>query len=409
MRILYITSDLPFPPDSGSRIRSLHFLNYLAGKGRVTLLSPVSAAGRRQAREANRFCERIVLIPDDSFGSPGWRDRFSSLARLEPWEIQEFHSEPLCGELSALSPEGFDLIVVRYLNMAYYLFRQKRWQSALDRTVLDLDDVSIRMYERTLGRMPPGYRRLRTAADLWFLKNYYRQIKRVGACLTASRLDRDILTSSGLAERAFADPNVFESNGPPAQLTSESGRAAFLFCGKLSYGPNQEGALFFAEEVFPRIRAGSSQARFLIIGKNPSRRILDLARMPGIRVVGPVDSTRPYYEEAAAAVVPLMNGGGTRVKILEAMAYGRPVVSTSVGCEGLDVENGKNILIADRPEDFADGCLQLLRDPALAERIAEEGRRFVRENHDAAAFGRAMDACLAALPMKVRENVLAVA
>jgi glycosyltransferase involved in cell wall biosynthesis len=147
----------------------------------------------------------------------------------------------------------------------------------------------------------------------------------------------------------------------------------------MSYQPNEDGILFFCAEILPLIRQRTPQRVVLeVVGRGPSARVAALGKDDTITVTGEVETVEPCYERADVVVVPLRFGGGTRIKILEALALGKPVVSTSIGAEGLDLVDGRDILIADDPEGFAAACLRLMADPILRSRIAESGRqRFI--------------------------------
>ena len=151
--------------------------------------------------------------------------------------------------------------------------------------------------------------------------------------------------------------------------------ARVLFLGTMTYHPNEDAALYFCQEILPLVRLELDGGITLdIVGKAPSQRVRDLAEADRVTVVGGVPAVEPYYAAADFVVVPIRYGGGTRIKILEALALGRPVVSTTIGAEGLDLRDGAHILLADTPADFARHCVALARDPDLRTRLAESGR-----------------------------------
>src|SRR5262249_35918041 len=157
----------------------------------------------------------------------------------------------------------------------------------------------------------------------------------------------------------------------PSAAAVEPG--TILFFGAINYYPNTEGLLFFLDEVFPRIQEQYPAVRLLIVGQLPPPSIAARAS-EDVVVTGLVDDVRPYLERAAVVIAPLRIGGGTRLKIVEAMAMGKPVVATSLGAEGLDVVDGEDILLADTPEDFAGQVVRALGDAALARRLGEAAR-----------------------------------
>jgi glycosyltransferase involved in cell wall biosynthesis len=164
-------------------------------------------------------------------------------------------------------------------------------------------------------------------------------------------------------------------------LPAPSGKE-ILFVGSLDYFPNIDGVRFFANEVMPLVLARQPDAVFKVVGHNPSKHILALHAPPHVVIAGEADSLKPFYCGAAVCVVPIRAGGGTRLKILEAMAYGRPVVSTTLGAEGLDVENGKHLLLADTPETLARAIDQILSGEECTSGLIDRARELVENHYD---------------------------
>ena len=164
-----------------------------------------------------------------------------------------------------------------------------------------------------------------------------------------------------------------------------------LFIGTMTYGPNEDAAIYFCKEILPALKEKfPGMVELLIVGRGPSPAVSALGKDPAVKVTGGVDSVEPYYEKAHVVIAPIRFGGGTRIKILEALAFGRPVVSTTIGAEGLDLKPSRDILIADTPEDFALACIQLAFDDELRQRIAESGRKRFSELYEADRVQRKM-------------------
>jgi glycosyltransferase involved in cell wall biosynthesis len=166
-----------------------------------------------------------------------------------------------------------------------------------------------------------------------------------------------------------------------------------LFVGLMSYFPNSDAVNYFIDRVFPLITNRIPRARLLVVGANPPRR-MRLRAAPQVTIVGRVPSVEPYFRLASAFVVPMRCGGGTRVKVLEAMLHGVPIVSTSLGCEGLAVRDGESVLLADTPETFAASVMRVCNDPALARRLAAGGSALVRAEYDWRQIGESVDGLL---------------
>jgi glycosyltransferase involved in cell wall biosynthesis len=206
----------------------------------------------------------------------------------------------------------------------------------------------------------------------------------------ARRFDRVIAVSE--RERALllaADPALWVAvveNGVDASaltpLAEEPSSRELLFVGNLAYRPNADAVRWLAEAILPRVRADLPEARLRVVGRGASRGLQRLAEAHGVAFEGEVSDVRPHYRRALLAVVPLRAGGGTRLKVLEAMALGRPVVSTAIGCEGLPARDGEHVLLADSPEAFAAAVIRLAGDEALRARLRAAARRLVEERFD---------------------------
>jgi glycosyltransferase involved in cell wall biosynthesis len=198
--------------------------------------------------------------------------------------------------------------------------------------------------------------------------------------LTCSERDRGIVQSLGTNNQAYVVPNAVDLNEYEL-CSSDDGRTA-VFAGAMDWYPNQDAVAFFAAAVLPKLRRLAPRIEFLVAGRNPPLSLQrSVAMCEQVRFTGTVPDMRPILRQAAVCVVPLRIGSGTRMKILEAAAMGKAIVSTSVGAEGLEFENGDEIMIADRPEDFAEAVAQLLKSQPLRDRIGRAARRRVRENY----------------------------
>lgn len=200
---------------------------------------------------------------------------------------------------------------------------------------------------------------------------------------------------AGITTVSTADAEIFRAvtdvpvrvvpNGTaldPVRPQPPSGPPELLFTGTLDYAPNRDGILWFASEIWPHILAQAPATRLLIVGRRPDVRIRRLERENSrIEVIGEVPEMGPYFERATAVVVPLRSGGGTRLKILDALASARPIVSTRIGAQGIDVKHGEQLLIGDEPKEFAKQVVRLLKDADLRLRLSADGRRLIDERY----------------------------
>lgn len=207
-------------------------------------------------------------------------------------------------------------------------------------------------------------------------------VRRFDRILVASETDRVKLQSRYNIDNVAVIPNGFRVTAP-LPFTKRDSRFRFLLCGTLGYLPNEDAALYFCSEVLPRIRSKIDTAiRVAIVGRNPSPRLMQLSTLPDVEIRADVPDMKEHYLESDAVVVPIRSGGGTRIKILEAFSFGRPVVSTSIGAEGLHVLPGKHLLVGEDPEQFAAQCLKLITNPDLGASLAQTAWTFVSENYN---------------------------
>jgi polysaccharide biosynthesis protein PslH len=271
------------------------------------------------------------------------------------------------------------------------------------RAHLDLDDVES-VARRRLGEL---YRLSgRDAEARWedaeaarvetLERAALRDFERVYVC---SRLDRArLLEGAGAEVRVL--PNTVEPPIPAPLPSAGYGEGwlvtparpfRLLFVGTLGYLPNEDAVLYFCRQILPLLRSRSPRPVQLdVVGTGPTAALLALAGTPGVRVTGFAPDLAPWYQQADAVIVPLRAGGGTRIKLLEAFAHMRPIVSTSLGLEGIEAAAGEHLLIADEPDTFAAACLRLMREPAVGQRLTANAAELLRRRYGAEALRRAL-------------------
>jgi glycosyltransferase involved in cell wall biosynthesis len=219
--------------------------------------------------------------------------------------------------------------------------------------------------------------------------NLYRQY---GVFIAISREDQKLVNELVPGIKIPYISNGVDTNYyfPHNEHEDENG-LNIVFTGVFSYYPNEQGALYFAREILPLIRKQYPAIRFFVVGKDPPPNVRNMNRDPSITVTGLVADIRPYIQKASVVVVPLLIGGGTRNKILEAMAMGKAIVSTNIGAEGLEVENGKDILIANSPQEFANCVMILLADMEKRRKLGDCAREMVKRNYRWEAVGTTLD------------------
>ena len=372
MRLLFLTPRLPYPPNRGGEIIIFNFLRELASRHRVTLVTfydHEEELGHRADLE--RYCHRVEMIR-----RPTKVDPMVLLRALRGWSysIARHWSEALRARLGqVLDEERPDLIQLETFVMGAYLPDCRGIP-----TVLHLHDVAWVMWER-LAQVVPFYLRPLVAIEASRIRrDELAACRGAGVCVPVSEIDQERLlaaTEGAPVRVQFVRPGVDCGELSPANRAP--GSRNLVFVGSMSYPPNVDAAEFFVRDVLPLIAASVPEVTLTIVGARPAASVQRLAENPRVRVTGLVDDVRPFYAEAAATIVPLRVGGGVRMKILEAMALGSPVVSTSIGAEGLGLEPGRDLLIADTPAELAAAAVRLLRDPPFGSALAEHARQTV--------------------------------
>ena len=369
MRLLFLTPRLPYPPNRGGEIIIFNFLRQLAARHEIALVTfydrPEELAHRASLE---RYCARVEMIR-----RPGKTDPLVLLRTLGGWSysISRHWSHELRARLQLVLAEWQPALVqVETFVMGAYLPDCRGIP-----TVLHMHDVAWVMWDR-LARVLPFYLRpLVTIEARRIRRDELAACRGASVCVPVSVTDQDRL-SAATAEapvgvRVVA-PGVDSEALTPVQRAA--GSQNLVFVGSMSYPPNVDAAEFFVRDVLPLIAAVVPEVTLTIVGARPSPAVQRLAANPRVRVTGLVEDVRPFYAAAAATIVPLRIAGGVRMKILEAMALGSPILSTSIGAEGLCLEDGRDLLIADTPDQFAAAAVRLLRDPAIGDALARHAR-----------------------------------
>lgn len=388
MKILFVGAYVPYPLNSGGRIRSYHLLRELATQHEVHLLSlshepehqrlSTLAGGVQSPHDVLRgMCRTVRTVPAAARQGEVVH-RLRRLLRCPSDILIGRSSSDMEMELrAALGREAFDLIFLDEMGTARYLDLLTG-----QRVVLSKHNCEWRLLQqqaRYKATHPVGWALSRLEAEA-VRRQESAAVSRVDRVLVASQADRTALQKSAAGARVDVIPNgvdvaEYRLSRPPAGHR-------LLFVGSMFWYPNIDAMHWFCRAVWPRVQQAKPDACFDWVGCGPIARVASLNRMQGVQVIADAPDVRPYLARAAVCVVPLRIGSGTRLKILEAMAAGRTVISTSVGAEGLDLRPGQEFLLADTPADFAVGCVELLNDHGWRDRMALSGRRAVENRYD---------------------------
>jgi sugar transferase (PEP-CTERM/EpsH1 system associated) len=384
MKILFLTTRLPYPLDTGAKIRTWNLFRCAAGRHDVTLLTFLHSESERRwvpTIQSLVPAARIetVVHPDSRSPAARWWSAGPRLLSALPYTVVKYNVEAMRRRIEEeIARDGYDMIHCDQIHMAQYLIGRTRLPVVLNEHNIE-SSLLQRVADVQRNRLLRGFYQRQQQK----METYERTVcEAVDHVLTVSATDRDRLAR--LAPKALSSVVI---NGVDTDyfrpMEAVPGPPNVVFTGLMDWMPNVEGVIFFIREILPLVRKAVPGVRFAVVGRDPVAKLLRAAdEEADVVVTGGVPDVRPWLAKASVVIVPLLSGGGTRLKILEAMAMGKAVVSTRIGAEGLDLEGGREICIADDPFKFAERTIALLSDRAEAERIGLAARRRVVGSYD---------------------------
>lgn len=381
MRILLLTQIVPNPPDSGPKIKTISVLRYLAQAHEVHLVSFARSAQEEACASVLRsLCASVTTVPLRRSRARDLIHLARSLASGRPFLIERDDSRAMRHVIAGLLQcHVFEAVHADQLGMAQFAV-----DLPLRIRVLDEHNAVWTIVRRAASREGYGPRRLLMELEWRKLRAYEGAISRRFDHLTVvSEEDRLALeAAAGTPLHAAVIPIAVDTTALMFHPRSSRARNV-LSVATMFYPPNIEGIMWFAQLIFPLVRQAAPDTRFLVVGSRPPAQVQRLAALDsGIVVTGYVEDLEPILAESAVLVVPLHSGSGMRVKILEAFARGVPVVSTSIGVEGVPARAGEHLLVADEPTAFALAVIQLLRDRRLGANLTAAARDLVQNRYD---------------------------
>lgn len=376
MKILFISIDFPIPPNTGSRIRDLQTLKALAKYHDVYWVTKTleGEINKKDIDEMQKYCREMIIIP--------WKHKHSiikfilSLFTKYPYKILQFKSEKMNLVIkNIINQNQFNLIFCDHLYVTQYL------PSEINIPVIASNEDTCFGNFLRLTKSQNILRSLYAKTQVKKMMHYeIKMLRKYGHFITTSENEKKLITSK------LSDLDVIViDNGVDLDYFSPGQRTDFTptitFIGWYAYYPNKDAVLYFVNKIFPLLKKSHMQIRLYIVGKGASKEIYSLEN-EDIIVTGMVDDVRKYLANTDVFIVPVRLGGGTKNKILVAWASGVPVVSTSFGAEGLLAVNGKNILVEDNEEGFAERIIEVIKNKELAESLRENGIKLVQEHYD---------------------------
>jgi sugar transferase (PEP-CTERM/EpsH1 system associated) len=392
MRVLHFAPRVCWPLDTGAKLRNYHLARVLARQTRVTLLA-FNNQDESPSSVENPY-EQVIAVKRDSAYT------FAKVVRglwgRTPLPVLNYTTDSMKRALEdILDKKDFDVVQVESIHLMAYL-PIIRAAPKRPLVICDWHNIESELMRQYSQREPNLLRRAYAGKTARLMSEFERRATReFDAHVVVSERDAERLRDLNSDARVFVIENGVDTEYySDAQIEKAAGarrdapgKNRIVFVGSMDYHANIEGVVNFAREVWPNLRARQPKLVFTIVGRYPSREVRELARTPGIEVTGTVDDVRPFYRKAVAAIVPINVGGGSRLKILEAMAAGVPVVSTTLGAEGLDMRHGENILIADTNEQLVEAIVSVVEDEARRNRLGAAGRALVFKHYDWAKLG----------------------
>jgi sugar transferase (PEP-CTERM/EpsH1 system associated) len=382
-RLLWVNVRLLHPLNGGDRLRTYHMLRQLRRHARITYFCPQTAQDDPSAcAQAAEYCDELITYPLKLKRSSSPAFYAAALAncifgRL-PFAAARYGNKQATQRLqSLLNEHRHDLAVADYL-MSWVHFASLPKAPAIPTVVFEHNIESL-IWQRHASNLRLGPRRWVCHREWQLTRRLEDQVahEATGQIMVSAEEEAAFRNERGMRNVLGWVPTGVDCD---AFVPSSCAEPCLAFLGSMDWQANVDAVLHFTREVLPRIRAKVPQVKLLLIGRNPTPAIRQLAQNhPGIEVTGTVADVRPHLSRSSIMILPLRVGGGTRIKVFEAMAAGLPIVSTSVGVEGLCTTDGEHVLIGDDSERFANQTLRLLQDASLRRSLAERARLWVKE------------------------------
>lgn len=379
--LMFLSRWFPYPPHNGSRIRIYNLLKVLRQRYRITLITfAEEEVCPEHLAVVRALCAQVEVFPYRPFQPNNMRARLGFLAPRPRFLVDTYQPALARKVQTLLTQHNYRLVVASELDMLPYLEGIRD----VPRVVEELEiSTPYEAYHYGQGRQ-----RWRRALTWWKLNAYLRRVlPTLEGCTTVSEIEKQRLQQAvPNAPVIETIPNGVDNAsyqgdfGPPEPDT-------LIYNGALTYEANFDAVAYFLKTIFPLLLEQHPQVTLKVTGKTAGVSIASLPLHRRVILTGYVDDIRPAVARSWATVIPLRRGGGTRLKILESLALGTPVVSTSKGAEGLNLRDGEHLLIADTPRDFAAAIQRLLKDPALRQYLSAQGREHVRQTYDWSQIG----------------------
>lgn len=381
MKVLILDEEFPHPLNTGKRIRTFNLFSRLASRHRLTYLAYGNDGSEafRSFQNAGLNPVAVARRPRPKQGAGLYLRLLQNLFSSEPYSVSSHWTKAFDRAVEReLSGSDYDLVVCEWTPYAQFM----RTRTDI-KTMVVAHNIEYQIWQRYVQNEKQFVVRKYMAMQANRMRTFEENIFKIVSGATAvSGADAEVIrTINPDLPVEVVDNGVDLEYFRDYDRPSNDDAPGLVFTGSMDWRPNQDSVEYFVHDILPLVKSSYPEIRTVLVGRNPPPKIVELGNVDGVTVTGTVDDVRPYIKRANVFIVPLRIGGGSRLKILEAMAMKKSVVSTSVGAEGLDVTNGCELLLADNPEQFAKQIDTLLSDRAKARRMGEAGRTLVERRY----------------------------
>jgi len=390
MNILFLSTETPYPPDHGHYIRTFNVLKHISQHHDVHFLGFIkNREDFKNVEPIREMCRTVdvFVMPDDVSRLRFYLSLFLNIFSPLPYIAQKYYRSNMRRRIrEILSENRIDVVHFDMLHMARYRSLTKGIPDVL--TEHNVESLRIlRLLKNSNNLLFKSFMYLQYIKLKSFEK---RACGRFDMCAAVSEDDLEMLKAMSPGANLVVIPNGVDTDYFAPDDTPPVPNS-IIWAGGMNNMYNSEAVDFFIDEILPLIRREIPDVRFTAVGKSPTRKLLGLSGDGAVEVAGYVDDVRPYIRRAAVYVAPIKSGGGTKLKVLNALSLAKPVVTTSVGAEGIDAKDGEHLVIADDPELFAEKTVELLRRPEKAARLGRNGRMLMVERYDWRIIGEDMN------------------
>ena len=396
-KTLIFSSLYPLPENIGTRMRTMNFVRFFKKMGEVDLVyfhaGDENHSGQGPFRKEYRIEKRDVSEENENF--PRYRDfkdRLRRLAEQRPWIVSDWPKRAIEELNAVVAGDHYDFVLCRYMQASQPFLRFRG--SLRKRVIIDFDDVlSTSIFEADVKRAQGIYGGLKWHLQRRMLLEYQKRCLTLGAALFCSDEDRKEVTGQAGSANAHLVPNTYPTGARirKSDVSDYVNRRTLLFVGALDYEPNIAGLKWFLDDIFPKVKERYQDVSVLVVGRRPPEDLVRTCREhPGVELHPDVPDVGPYYDKCGAVVVPLLSGGGTRIKILEAAMAGRPVLSTPLGAQGLGCVDEVHLMLFTDEGSFLER-FKRLDEEGTYRSCVEKMHGVVEERYSPAAFDRAME------------------